>query len=242
MPGFLRASLLDLVAQGENLSLLERAVLLYGNAVPDSGPADVWDLPIGDRDRAIWQVWRQDQRAALEALSACPECGEAVEFTLPDDFAPPAALAAKAELTLDGRKLTLRMPTSRDLRAAQQGAFTLRDLVVEGDKAPELSEETIEAALEATDPGLDVVIAHGCPACGVKWKQSFDVIRFVWQDCLLRAERLLRDIDIIARAYAWSEADILALSEARRSRYVSLTREQAARSASQLRPSEHGLS
>jgi hypothetical protein len=224
--GFICAPLLDLMAQGESLSLLERAVLLYNTACPDTDPAVAWDVPVGDRDRAIWQAWRQDQGAILEAISACPKCGEAVEFALPDDFTPPAAKRTQAMLNVDGRDFTLRFPTSRDLYAAQQGAFKPGDLIVDDDGTPELTEEAIEAALEAGDPGLDMVITHTCPACAAVWGQSFDVIRFVWQDCVQRAEKLLRDIDVIARAYTWSETEILTLSEDRRGRYVAMTRGQ----------------
>lgn len=226
--GFIGTSLLDLVAQGERLSFLERAVLLYNTARPDTGQAVAWDLPIGDRDRMVWKTWRQDQGAELEAVSACPECAEAIEFTLPDDFAPPAANQAQALLNVDDGEFTLRFPTTRDLYAAQQGSFKLQDLIVDDDGAPEVTAAVIETALEAADPGLDIVITHTCPACTAVWDQSFDVTRYVWQDCVRRAGRLLRDIDTIASAYGWPEAEILALSEERRSVYVNMTRERLA--------------
>jgi hypothetical protein len=227
MLGFHHASLLDLVAQGESKPLLKRAMLLLLAARPGLDPASAWDWTVGDRDRAIWQAWRLHRGGDLEAISSCPNCRELLEFSLPENFAPPPAVSARALLKLDGGQWTLRLPTSRDLLAAQRGEFSLLDLLVEDHMKAEIPQQAIEAALDAADPGLDIVIAHKCPVCDAEARQRFDVIRFVWQDCALRAERLLQDIDFIARVYGWSEEDILKLSDQRRSRYVAMIREQS---------------
>ena len=42
-----------------------------------------------------------------------------------------------------------------------------------------------------------------------------------------RARRLLREVDVLARAYGWTEADVLALSEQRRTAYLEIVREGA---------------
>jgi hypothetical protein len=223
MIGFRRASLLNLVARGEHQSLLEKAVLLLLAARPELDRSSAWDWTLGDRDRTIWAAWRRRHGGGrIDALSHCPRCGASVEFCLPDDFSPPPAVSDKASLTVDGHKWRLRLPTSRDMLAAQRGDFRLTDLLVEGPAPQAVSKPAIEAALEAADPGLDVVIVLGCPTCDARWEQSFDIIRWVWQDCEARAERLLRDIDAIARAYGWSEADILGLAEQRHRRYVAM--------------------
>jgi uncharacterized C2H2 Zn-finger protein len=221
--GFRRASLLNLVARGENRSLLEKAVLLLLAARPELDRSSAWDWTLGDRDRTIWDAWRHHHGGGrMDALSRCPRCDASVEFCLPDDFSPPPAVSVSASLKVDGQQWRLRLPTSRDMLAAQRGDFRLPDLLVEGPTLETISQPAIEAALEAADPGLDVVIALGCPTCDARWEQSFDVIRWVWQYCEARADRLLQDIDAIARAYGWSEADILALSEQRHRRYVAM--------------------
>jgi hypothetical protein len=225
MTGFHRASLLELVAQGEDQSQLERAVLLLRVARPELNLDTAWDWPVGDRDRAIWETWRQHHRGALEAVSACPDCGDQLEYVLPEDFAPPPAVIDQASIRFEGREYIVRLPTSRDLLAAQRGEL---NLLLGGESMNIIPQHLFEEALEAADPGLDVAFAHTCPSCAAQWKQSFDVSRFVWQDCVQRAERLLLDVDTIARTYGWSEHEILDLSEQRRLRYVAMIREQAA--------------
>jgi hypothetical protein len=45
----------------------------------------------------------------------------------------------------------------------------------------------------------------------------------LWQKVQLAAERLLLDIDTLARAYGWTESDVLRLSPVRRAAYVQMT-------------------
>lgn len=238
MTGFHRASLLELVAQGEDHSQLERAVLLLRAVRTELSLDMAWDWPVADRDRAIWDAWHQDHRGELEAVSACPDCGESVEYILPADFAPPPALSDQASIRFEGREYSLRLPTSRDLLAAQRGEL---DLLLGSESMNKFPQQAIEEALEAADPGLDVTFAHTCPSCAAQWKQSFDVSRFVWLDCVQRAEHLLLDIDTIARTYGWSEREILDLSEQRRRRYVLMIREQAAGNIQRLRAGRQRL-
>ncbi len=223
MSGFDPTSLLDLVAQGESLTLLERAVFLLSSVHSELSVTSAWDWTVGERDRVIWQAWRQNYNNVIEAVSACPDCGERVEFTLPADFKPPAATSDMAEVDIDGHRCIFRLPTSRDLLSVEANGF---DLLIEGELTEKITQKDIETALEVADPGLDTVISHNCPACATEWLQSFDVVRFIWQDCVQRSEDLLQDINTIASGYGWTEAEILALSAQRRNRYVALIREQ----------------
>ena len=45
----------------------------------------------------------------------------------------------------------------------------------------------------------------------------------LWSELQSRAERLLLDVDALARAYGWTEPEILALSSTRRAAYLQLT-------------------
>ena len=60
------------------------------------------------------------------------------------------------------------------------------------------------------------------PACGGAWQGVLEVIDFLWAEIRTRARRLLQEIDALARAYGWREAEILALSDARRGLYVQM--------------------
>jgi hypothetical protein len=59
-----------------------------------------------------------------------------------------------------------------------------------------------------------------CAACGHRWSALFDIVAFFWTELCVRAERLLVEVHTMARAYGWREADILAMSEARRHCYL----------------------
>jgi hypothetical protein len=84
---------------------------------------------------------------------------------------------------------------------------------------PELR-DGIEDALAAADPRAGVQLALTCPACAHEWLLRFDAISFLWSDVTAGAERVLADVDALARAYGWSESEILAMSARRRAMYV----------------------
>jgi hypothetical protein len=51
---------------------------------------------------------------------------------------------------------------------------------------------------------------------------GFDIEEYFWVEVAARAMRILREIHILARAYGWREADILAMSTRRRQAYLEL--------------------
>jgi hypothetical protein len=50
----------------------------------------------------------------------------------------------------------------------------------------------------------------------------------VWTELRAHARRLLREVDVLARAYGWTEPDVLALDERRRAAYLELAAEARA--------------
>lgn len=78
------------------------------------------------------------------------------------------------------------------------------------------------ARLEALDPAASVSFALACPACGQAWDAPLDPGAALWRKVQAAAERLLQEIDLLARAYGWREADVLALSPLRRAAYLQL--------------------
>jgi len=80
----------------------------------------------------------------------------------------------------------------------------------------------IGAAMAAADPQADLQLALACPQCAHRWQPVFDIARFLWQELHAWALRTLRDVDTLAHAYHWAEADILALSPRRRQAYLEL--------------------
>jgi hypothetical protein len=75
------------------------------------------------------------------------------------------------------------------------------------------------------DPLAEVLVDLACPACGKTFVADLDLGSFVWAELRTHARRLLREVDTLARAYGWTEAQVLALSDRRRTAYLELVSE-----------------
>ena len=91
--------------------------------------------------------------------------------------------------------------------------------------AEELPEDVARKVVEqiaAIDPQADTRLDLTCPECHQRWKEVFDIVSFFWAEIDAWARRVLREVNILARAYGWRESDILALSPVRRQIYLSM--------------------
>ena len=217
---------------GRRRHTLDRALLMYAEAVPDAPAATLADRPIGERNAALLRLRRALFGDDLKSCVDCPECSERLEFSL----SASALLAATTQpgkrpehSALSIRGLRLRLPTTRDLAAiagetdtASAECRLLMRLCEEGD-ARAITEELradLARMLDAADPCMDLGIDLNCPACGHAWNASFDVPAFLWDEIDGRARRLLDEVHVLARSYGWSERQILELSDARRNAYL----------------------
>lgn len=213
---------------------VERALALLALALPEAGVDRLLDLPVGERDGLLLQLRAAIFGPRLESLVTCPACGERVELTFDSAeirASAPALPDAAATIDVGGRALRFRLPTSRDLLFATQHAdpragrraLIGRCLI---DAAPESIDAAAERALAdeiaRRDPQADVRLALECPACGHAWEALFDIVSFLWSEVERWAVRLLHEVHLLASAYGWREADILALSPARRRVYLDL--------------------
>lgn len=80
----------------------------------------------------------------------------------------------------------------------------------------------VQARMAAADPQADLQFALTCPACAEEWSAFFDIVTFFWRELDDWARRTLREVHLLASAYGWREADILALSAWRRRTYLEL--------------------
>jgi hypothetical protein len=83
----------------------------------------------------------------------------------------------------------------------------------------------IAREMAVADPGADVELDLTCPACEHRWQAVFDIAGFLWKEIQAWAQRALRDVHCLARAYGWREADVLALTPTRRQIYMELSRQ-----------------
>jgi hypothetical protein len=218
-----------------------QALLLLAAAYPDESPQALSGLPLGQRDRRLLEMRRWLFGPRLESLVICPQCGERLElaFDTSEIQAPePERDPGGWELEHEGYYLRFRLTTSQDLLAAQRARdpdggrlALLEGCLLEarrGDRpqsAGELPGEVQGALirrLAELDPQSDVNIPLTCPACGHGWLALFDIVTFLWQELNTWAVRILEEVHVLASAYAWREADILALSPWRRRAYIEM--------------------
>jgi hypothetical protein len=206
---------------------LDRALLLYAAAEPEADPDTLADRTIGERNAALLGLRRALFGDALKSCVDCPECAERLEFELsadaltagPHHDPPPAS-----HVDVGGRRA--RLPTTRDLAciAAEadesSAARKLGHLLVADASDTHVPADALANALDAADPRMDFSLELSCPACAHRWSASLDVPAFLWQELDVRARRLLDEVHALARAYGWSEREILALGDARRQAYL----------------------
>lgn len=72
------------------------------------------------------------------------------------------------------------------------------------------------------DPQANVQLNVSCPACSHQWQMTFDILSFFWTEISAWAQRILREVHVLASAYGWHEADVLAMSSMRRQCYLQM--------------------
>jgi len=138
-------------------------------------------------------------------------------------------------ITSDGCTLRFRSPTTKDLLAVRNAATeeeAMRELiqrcVLEGDGREDGEamyvdvERQVADRIADTDPLTDLTFALQCPLCDHEWNETFDIVSYLWMEIEEVARALLDDVHRLASSYGWSEAQILTLSDARRSHYLAL--------------------
>lgn len=224
------AQLLALWEQGARRHPLDRALLLFAQAAPERPPESLADAPLGACNAALMRLRRETFGNHLPLWLDCPGCGERLAFELEPAQLPPLQ-APPEQVEVQG--LRFRCPASRDLAAiagladAEHAANQLLLACAEDATALPRDEqalgelrEALESALEAADPWADLALAYRCPACGAEGEASLDVAAYLWEEIDGSAQQLLDEIHLLARAYGWSEAQILALGDARRAAYL----------------------
>ncbi len=233
-----------MLAASDTLAVWERAGAARPLARPVAllaalGAGGAAALPLGRRDAALLRLHAETFGDAIDGLAECPACGTAVELTVScAALLAGADGAAPAPLDAAGHTVTWRLPSTEDLLAlegcddaADAGLVLLRRCVVgatrDGEPVPaEALPEPVRAAvadaMAAADPLAEILLDLACPACAHAWATPLDVAEFVWRRLANTAHRLLREIHTLARAYGWTEAEVLALSPARRAAYLRL--------------------
>src|SRR5512140_2913203 len=235
------ADVLRVWEQGSASAPLERALLLLSAGDPDVPVASLAALPIAARDRRLLALRLATFGPKMPVVATCPACAQELECAVDAQELGGAEAETRPAQDYEWRGgdavVRYRLPDSRDL-AAVEGCTPedgerrlLERCVVEATLAgaqvpaaglpPEIASALAEAMGEA-DANGETFIALRCPACGHDFRVLFDALTLLWADVTRRGKRLLQEVDALARAYGWREADVLELPPRRRALYLEM--------------------
>lgn len=241
--------LLRVWERAEDRHPIDRGLALLQATCPGWDRQQLASLPIGRRDAMLLDLRERTFGQQLRGVGRCPHCAAQVEFSVKvSDLLGPAAgdvddeggLAPAEEFTFaaDGCRLRCRLPNSFDLAEivdcpdeAQARHRLLRRCVIEVvcDEArvplsdlPETAIKALGAEMAQRDPIAELRLDLDCPDCRGRWLLALDILSFFWSEIAAQAKQLLEEVHVLARAYAWPEADILAMSSRRRRYYLKM--------------------
>ncbi len=236
------AELLDVWERGLGQPLAQRTLTLLAAVCPEADYSGLAALPIGKRDARLLQLREWLFGPQLTTVAVCPVCGEQLEspFNVSDMRVNGSeSVDVSHSIDVGGYHVTFRLPASSDLLALNgvPEADTARRMLLKrcltdirdrdgetlaSDALPGHVVAALDAQMTALDPLAHIELQLTCPACDHQWAAMFDIASFLWKEINTWAQRTLRDVHRLARAYGWREADVLALSPTRRQIYLEL--------------------
>ena len=219
-----------------------RALVMLSPAFPDHSIDRLAALSVGERNVRLIGLRVLLFGSLVQAAVTCPKCAVPLEFSFdllevcPDAASPPPPRAHR--FTVDAGEtlqLTCRVATSSDLAALGADSPALvrdslaRRLVIgvaaesDSTEVPEVSDDIaarIASALEDEDPFAETMMAFDCAACRHEWTAPFDITGFLWLELATHVNRILEDVQRLAKTYGWSEGSILAMTGVRRRFYL----------------------
>ncbi len=193
----------------------------------------------------VWWTVPVHARIALALAVAELATGQAIEVTLPCACGETASLdltaaellafsreRAAGRIELDIAGFRVRIPVGRDqLHWLELGRTTATDAelargvlshLAGGVALADADLTAIERALAEADPLVDFQIDSSCPDCGAALHATVD-LEAIALGRLRRVQRtLIEEVHVLASAYHWTEAQIVALPAWRRGEYLAL--------------------
>jgi hypothetical protein len=226
------SDVLALWERGVERHALDRSAMLCAWARPELPAEQVADLPLGSITTSLLRLHESSFGVRIRCHVDCSRCGARLELELrAADLLQP--LAYDRPLIVDVHGLRVRAPCLRDLAAVaneRNAEHAARQLLarcslggsVAAMDLPDDALREIEDALDALDPNADLALAVHCEACAHQASAQLDAGALLWDEIDGRARALFGEIHALARAYGWTEGEILALGAARRATYLAL--------------------
>lgn len=229
--------LLDIWEGGQRQHTVDRALTILAHAYPEESHDQLATLTLGTRDTRLMRLREQLFGSMAPCLHNCPTCRQSVEFEVhTKSLGASETSQMEQKLTYEKYCITFRLFNSWDLAALANKSETtpatslLIDRCIvearhnEQHVAPQALPTHVLAQLQQTmvscDPQSEVLIDLLCPECQTSWQAVFDIATYLWTEIEDKAHRLLEEVHVLARAYGWKEAEVLALSDRRRQWYL----------------------
>lgn len=242
MPSLSVPSLLDVWAHAAVATAPARRRELLRAACPETPEAQLASLTVGEGDRRLLLLREMLFGQQFTAVSECPQCHELVEllFDSLDLRAGTTELPTAETHSLDCAEcqITFRLPTGDDLETISQlsdpataRAALMERCVVSADvegrpvsfsSLPDHALAALSERMEQCDPQADARVELTCPMCRHRWISTFDIAAYLWDELHAWATQLLREVHTLARAYGWTESEVLALPAYRRRCYLEM--------------------
>jgi hypothetical protein len=233
--------LLDTWERGFAQTPAQRALLLLAVSSGEMDIERLTQFSAGQRDAHLLALREQTFGSRLASVTACPACAEQLEFQVnAADMRATSTTNPQAplKLTHTGYHVEFRLPNGLDLASldpetslqANRRSLLQRCVITARRAGREIGAGQLPAKVGAAiaqrmaeaDPQADVQLALTCPQCRHAWQTPFDIVSYLWTEINAWAARLLREVNWLASAYGWSEAEIVALSPWRRQAYLEL--------------------
>jgi hypothetical protein len=224
---------------GQDKHPIDRALVLLALAQPEVSSIQNASLTVGQRNARLLTLRERTLGPVLQGFAHCPKCRVSLEFSIAiAAIRQPEPATPEYAVSVADVQLRFRLPTSLDLATIVgcSGIEAARRLLIErcvlhahqADQeipAAMLPDALIPALAQAVreyDPQADMHFDLQCAECGHTWSALFDIVSFLWAEIIALAKRLMQDVHTLARAYGWSETEILVMNAARRQYYLEL--------------------
>ncbi|HSI71291.1 MAG TPA: hypothetical protein VK941_13730 [Gillisia sp.] len=217
----------------QEASYWNKGLILASLYLPEFKESEVAQWSIEKRDIVLLHLRKVLFGNKFTNVCSCPECGEMLEWEffyesldLPalDDVPDNISISLKSS----ERSPKLRLPTTVDMLTENE------DLVIQnclhwpadtklftGDKANALRSRIFKKFDEVC-VFSNLSFQLTCVNCSTRWESLFDILSYLWKEIDLWAQNFLNHVFILAKAFGWTEEEILNLSPNRRNHYLKL--------------------
>lgn len=222
-------------------ALLERCLVRLG--LGTASAESIRALTVGDREALLLTLRRMALGERMDCIFECPACSQQmdVQLNVSELLVPPTRHESQQFKIQTGRRkrpISFRLPTGEDQeqvavvagRDLDAAVALLRTRCLIGKPRLRNAEAMlIDTEMAALDPQAEILLDLICPSCGADSQVAFDISDHLFRELGGLADRLYRQVHVLALTYHWSEAEIMGMARQRRHKYLELlTRESEA--------------